>query len=300
LFSRLTFLTFADIIASESYQYFRDGGDGPHNVSESFKDDKAKHLICVKSSEPYERMAFLNNYQNLETIDANTCGISQIDYDLHLKGTSNSIFLKRLHTLDLSHNNITYVKRHCFYSLLFNLKTLNLSSNIITGFSPQAFHQLKVLKVLDLSKNNISFINESSFKDLHQLKNFSIANNNLLRLDTHLFANSTRLQTLNFRNNNIKLIDLIIALSVWNHLMILDLSDNGKNIHELFSVLNSLNISLPQCDEIKDLKEKCNQMFLIIISVCSLLSVATIVLTISNVCTYQRYMKKIVSNVSNQ
>jgi hypothetical protein len=78
-------------------------------VSESSKDDEAKHLVCVKSPETFKKMAFLDNYPNLETIDANTCGISQIDYDLHIYGENvkTSFFLVNLHTLDLSNNNIT-------------------------------------------------------------------------------------------------------------------------------------------------------------------------------------------------
>jgi Leucine-rich repeat (LRR) protein len=285
LFCRLTFLTFADIIASESYQYFKDGGYGPHNVSESSEDNGAKLLICVKSPEKFERMVFLNNYQNLETIDANTCRISQIDYDLHVKGTSNSIYLTKLHTLDLSHNNITYIKKHCFYSLQQNLKTLILSNNIITKFAPQAFSHLNNLQTLDLSNNNISFINESSFKDLHQLKNFSVANNNLLKLDVKLFK-STKLQTLNFRQNNISMINLFTS-SVWNDLMILDL--NLTVINEQIPTLKIVNFSvpLPQLDhsiKIKNLTEKYNQMLWIVLCVSSIFSIVAIILTVKLFC----------------
>jgi Leucine rich repeat len=285
LFCRLTFLTFADIIASESYQYYRDGGDGPHNVSESSEDVKAKRLICVKSPEKFERMVFLSNYQNLETIDANTCGISQIDYDLHVKKTSNSIILESLHTLDLSHNNITSIKKHCFYSLQQNLTTLILSNNIITTFSPYAFSNLTKLETLDLSDNSISHINETNFGHLYQLKNFSIANNNLMSLNFHRsFVKSIKLQILNFRNNNIRTIDLNTSL-VLRNLMVLDLSDNLKHIHQQYPKLKFLNFSIPltQVDhsvEIEVLKQQYNRLLIIYIAFSSLLSILTIFLTV--------------------
>jgi Leucine rich repeat len=286
LFYRITFLTIPDNIASESYQYFRDGSDGPHNVYESSKDDKAKRLVCVRSLEAFKDMVFLEYLPNLEKIDANTCGISEINYDLHVKSNYSepSIYLKNLATLDLSVNNITFIKQHCFYSLKENLETLNLSSNFITGFSPKAFYDLAKLEFLDLSNNSISFINETSFKDLRQLKNFSIANNKILKLDYHLFLNSTRLQTLNFRNNNIEMINFYTS-SIWGDLMILDLSDNLISINEQFSNLTQLNFSIlvPQFDhsiEMKNIIMKYNQMLLMVIFVLSILSIVAIILTV--------------------
>jgi Leucine-rich repeat (LRR) protein len=298
LFYRLIFLSIANKIACESYQYYRDGNDGPRNVNEYSKDVRAKRLICVKSSEPFKRMVFLNNYPNLETIDANTCGISQIDYNLHIQGSQNSIFLKSLHTLDLSHNNITYIIPNCFYSLLHSLKTLILSHNIITQFAPQAFHHLRVLENLDLSNNNVTFISEKCCKDLQQLKNFSIANNNLHSLHFDLFVNSTWLQTLNFRNNNITMINFNTS-PVWSNLMILDLNNNPKNESEQFPIFKHLNLNVPlsqfsrsveindkkshiELNDYKSLIEKSNNMLLIVIVISSSLTFVTTILTVLN------------------
>jgi Leucine-rich repeat (LRR) protein len=199
-------------------------------------------------------MVFLNTLPNLETIDANTCGIQEIDYDLRTSNSAVSYFLRHLHTLDVSSNNISNIKENCFFSLQM-LKTLNLSNNVISYFAPEAFHHLWILEVLDLSNNSITHINETSFRDLARLEEFSLANNRLQMLNFHLFSNSSHLRTLNFHANHIVMLNY--STTIWKYTSVLDLSnnlifkpDNIKTINEQFPHLRILNISigLQQCD----------------------------------------------------
>jgi Leucine-rich repeat (LRR) protein len=212
-----------------------------------------EHLICLRSDHPFEKLMFLTKMKNLKTIEANSCGIEEIDYDL-----KDCLFLYHLHTVDLSNNHIGTIKEHCFYTLQHGLKTLDLSNNTITHIAPEAFYHLTRLESLDLSSNNISFINQTSFKDLLRMKNFSIADNNLLILDFHQFRNSFHLQTLNFRNNNIRTLNY--SESIWQNMTVLDLSNNPIDnldfkISNQFPKLQNFTLNI-QCDSDTPIKFK--------------------------------------------
>jgi Leucine-rich repeat (LRR) protein len=218
-FGRLTILALADNITSETYWYKKNG-----IVNDNSKGVEAKHLYCKKSSEGFKKMNFLNNFPMLETIDASACEISEINYDLH-NDAELSFFPHKLHTLDLSHNKITYIRQYCFFSLQIGLKTLNLSNNVITDLATEAFYRLKVLEVLDLSNNRIAFINQSSFNDLGKLEKFNFARNRFQILDFSLFSKSPHLLTMNFSLNQINRATFSTSIR-WNYLTTLDLSNN--------------------------------------------------------------------------
>jgi Leucine-rich repeat (LRR) protein len=259
-------------------------------------------------------MLFLNYFPNLETINANTCGIREIDYNLHTTNPPASFFLNNLHTVDLSNNNIEFIKGYCFNSLQSALRTLNLSSNVITHFAPEAFFYLNQLEILDLSNNLISFIPQDSFKDLHKLKEISIANNKLRRLDFDLFINSKELLAMNFRENKFETTEY--STSVWKKLTSLDLDLSSIVIEKIKKQFPKLIISnfsspLPQynhsiemqipnnhvncsscdsCNVCKDLSEKFNQIFLSLILVLSIFSTAIIFMDVYNFIQNQRIL----------
>jgi Leucine-rich repeat (LRR) protein len=169
-------------------------------------------------------MGFLIYLPNLETIDARSCGISKINYDIQHIAGAESLYLNRLHRADFSHNKIERIEKHCFYSLQNGLKTLNLSNNIINNFANEAFYTLRYLEILDLSNNYISSISSFSFNDLDQLKEFYFANNRIQFLQFELFSKSPHVQIMNFSSNQIDRISL--GSSVWWNMTFLDLSDN--------------------------------------------------------------------------
>jgi Leucine-rich repeat (LRR) protein len=216
-------MTFIPEVSSEYYEfnYFDNGTLFNYTGKE---EKTAKNLICKNSSEPKENMNFLIKLPNLETIDARSCGIKNINYDIHIITGVKSLHLDRLHTADFSHNKIEYIGENRYYSLQYGLKTLNLSNNVITNFATEAFYFLKNLENLDLSNNNITHINPASFKDLKQLKEFNLTNNHLPILDFELFCNSIQLQIMNFGSNQID--EIFFATSIWRNMTTLDLSNN--------------------------------------------------------------------------
>jgi Leucine-rich repeat (LRR) protein len=221
---RSIFLTLLKGISSEYYEfnYFKGVARFPDTIAT--KQETAKHLFCNKSSEPKPNMDFLIHLPNLETIDARSCGISKINYDIHIIDGAESLYLNRLHRADFSHNKIESIERYCFNSLQNGLKTLNLSNNIITKFAEGAFYTLKKLEILDLSNNKISSFNFNSFNDLDQLKAFYFANNRLRVLHFELFFKSLHLQMMNFSSNRIE--KITCGSSVWRYLNTLDFSEN--------------------------------------------------------------------------
>jgi BspA type Leucine rich repeat region (6 copies) len=199
---RLSSLPFFGKITTVSYKYSKD----------------SKHLYCEESSEVVENIEdFLVSKPNLETIDARSCGISQIY--LYIE----DFHLYNLHTAIFSHNKIESIGIYCFYSLK-GLKTLNLSNNIITKFGEGAFNFLRKLEILDLSNNFITYIDSSSFKHLYQLKEFYFANNQLQHLRFELFYNSPHLKIMNYSSNKIEKVTFFEI--VWENMTILDLSNN--------------------------------------------------------------------------
>jgi Leucine-rich repeat (LRR) protein len=220
-FRRSVFLSLLKGISSENYEFsfFEKGGRFPDSIANEEK--TAKHLFCKNSSEPKHNMNFLAQLPNLETIDARSCGISKINYNIHISGAES---LNRLHRADFSHNKIESIESFCFFSLQNGLKTLNLSNNIITKFAEAAFFYLKKLEILDLSNNNISSISLNSFNDLDQLKEFYFANNRLRVLHFEMFSKSLHLQMMNFSSNQIE--KITFGSSVWRNMGTLDFSEN--------------------------------------------------------------------------
>jgi Leucine rich repeat len=217
-------------VLSERYQYtFFENG---YLFTVTGRYEKfAKHLFCKKAPKPIDNMVFLVKLPNLETIDAKSCGITNINYDIHSKAGEESLHLYRLHSADFSHNKIETIRKHCFYSLQYGLKTLNLSNNNIKNLAKDAFYDLKNLEILDLTNNNITDIKPNSFNDFNHLKNFYLANNRLRILHFQLFYNSQHLQIMNFSSNQIE--NITYPKIVWRKMKTLDLSNNM--IHQMSS-----------------------------------------------------------------
>ncbi|CAN6569540.1 unnamed protein product [Malus baccata var. baccata] len=86
--------------------------------------------------------------------------------------------LKLLRSIDISSNNLSGDIPESVTSLL-RLISLNLSSNNFTGVLPNNFGQLEMLESLDLSRNQISGCIPPSFSSLHFLGVLDLSYNNL-------------------------------------------------------------------------------------------------------------------------
>ncbi|OCT95201.1 toll-like receptor 7 [Xenopus laevis] len=113
------------------------------------------------------------------------------------------------HTLDLSQNNIFFVKPTDFTNLHF-LKCLNLSGNAISQtLNGTEFRHLNRLKYLDFSNNRIDLLYSTAFQELTELEVLDISNNEhyfLAEGITHVFnftKNLKHLRKLMMNNNKI-------------------------------------------------------------------------------------------------
>uniref|UniRef100_H0XEM3 Toll like receptor 7 n=1 Tax=Otolemur garnettii TaxID=30611 RepID=H0XEM3_OTOGA len=98
-------------------------------------------------------------------------------------------------TLDLSRNNIFFVKASDFDNLLF-LRCLNLSGNTIgQTLNGSEFKPLKDLKYLDFSNNRLDLLYSTAFEELHKLEVLDISSN------SHYFQSEGITHMLNFTKN---------------------------------------------------------------------------------------------------
>ncbi|XP_053310285.1 amphoterin-induced protein 1 [Spea bombifrons] len=96
--------------------------------------------------------------------------------------------LKRLHTLLLSHNYITFVSADAFI-LTPHLRHLDLSSNKLYKLEENAFSALKQLEVLILFKNSIADIDRSAFDEMKHLQKLYLSQNHLTHFPGELVNN---------------------------------------------------------------------------------------------------------------
>ena len=88
--------------------------------------------------------------------------------------------------LDLSHNHVHGIKRHCFVALYF-VKSIILPSNFITAVESHAFFNLNDLKILDLSNNFLTNLHSNIIMGTSFLNLFILKNASTKYLDQHLF-----------------------------------------------------------------------------------------------------------------
>nr|ALX81652.1 toll-like receptor 7 [Phascolarctos cinereus] len=98
-------------------------------------------------------------------------------------------------TLDLSRNNIFFIKSSDFQDLFF-LKCLNLSGNSISQtLNGSEFQPLAKLKYLDFSNNRLDLLNPTAFQELRELEVLDISGN------SHYFQSEGITHMLNFTKN---------------------------------------------------------------------------------------------------
>ncbi|XP_044522905.1 toll-like receptor 7 [Gracilinanus agilis] len=98
-------------------------------------------------------------------------------------------------TLDLSRNNLFFVKSSDFEDLSF-LKCLNLSGNSISQtLNGSEFQPLAKLKYLDFSNNKLDLLHSTAFQELQELEILDISGN------SHYFQSEGITHMLNFTKN---------------------------------------------------------------------------------------------------
>ena len=151
-----------------------------------------------------------------------------------------------LHTLDVSHNELTYLYPESF-SYHPYLRFVDFSHNKFSFFPTQFIRGLAQLETLDLSSNLIKSVDDGDFANLPKLRKINLSHNEVTQVSENGFQNSSQLQEVDLSFNSITELksDTFVGLVR----LLLDLSHNNltqmpKSIFERRKVarLQSLNL----------------------------------------------------------
>ncbi|XP_063160392.1 toll-like receptor 7 [Candoia aspera] len=147
--------------------------------------------ISLFSSEPNSRLYSVLNSSNDQYNDivlkdtqyfiydeyARSCKSKDIEHANSLPFVNESSCSNYGKTLDLSRNNIFFIKSSDFYQFR-DLKCLNISSNAMSqAFNGSEFFYLSSLKYLDLSNNRIDLLHMNAFQHLKELEVLNLSDN---------------------------------------------------------------------------------------------------------------------------
>ncbi|XP_046833931.1 toll-like receptor 3 [Vespa crabro] len=199
---------------------------------------KLKHLKKLDLSENLMPEIYINELTESNNLD-------ELNYSRNtLKIFDNIIFdeISTITKLNLSHNYIKILKSTTISQSVISLITLDLSHNDITFIDDVFFKSFLHLQHLDLSFNKITSISENIFLQLSDLRTLGINNNfltslnfnelpeNLIELHTeyneivNLLYEPSQIQELNIEFNNISWLET--NLSSFHSLEYLNLSGN--------------------------------------------------------------------------
>ncbi|KAF3703070.1 Toll-like receptor 5 Precursor [Channa argus] len=132
--------------------------------------------------------------------------------------------LKEVMIIDLSKNRVNQIHRNAFEGLQGNLKTLNLSHNLLGEIYSHTFASLTSLRVLDLSYNHIGVLGYASFNGLPNLRGLFLTGNSLRQLGFPSFLPS--LDCLTLKDNKLKPSSMSSVTMFASNLILLDIQDN--------------------------------------------------------------------------
>lgn len=121
-----------------------------------------------------------NGLDNLKALNVSGNSIQQL--------VANTFPLKRLQTLDLSHNDINKIKAMAFRDLN-SLHVLNLTNNAINELNEQTFVGLGKLQTLHLTMNHILNIQPNTFGHLRAILRLDLSANAIQTLSGNIFGN---------------------------------------------------------------------------------------------------------------
>ncbi|KOB77157.1 Tartan/capricious-like protein [Operophtera brumata] len=109
--------------------------------------------------------------------------------------------------LDLSDGKITSLGNETFKYMCNDLKSLNISYNLINSISNSAFNCLELLTTLDLSNNHLEQLHFET-SNLTRLTMLYVRNNKIKKINKGMFENLVSLKSLDLSNNEITEIEL--------------------------------------------------------------------------------------------
>ena len=154
--------------------------------------------------------------------------------------------VQSLFSLDITFSNVRLVEDGAF-SLLTNLRILNLANNDIQNLSANSFKGLTRLVSLDLSGNKNCGISKAVFTYIGTVEELNLGNMNIKILENGLFDNVPKLKKLRLYLNALTKIPTN-TFSLLTSLEFLDISANNlstlqSELEPLFSKLKQLNLA---------------------------------------------------------
>ena len=139
------------------------------------------------------------NLPLLLTFNLRSCSIRNLQYNA---STSVFIFLVNLKTLDLSDNLIQIIHTNTFSSLKY-LKSLDLSGNNLIGHIENGgFYGLQNVPQIDLMNTQLKEITKGLFEGLANLDNLTISSEKLQNIEEGAFSSLSTITYLDIRNNS--------------------------------------------------------------------------------------------------
>ena len=172
--------------------------------------EKLNHLMLDNNLLEEINDGVFSNFSSLSILDLSNNNLGRIPKSLR--------FLRNLKSLDLSHNLITDLEDLS----LSQLWRLDLSGNKISNISGKALQELISLQILDLSDNKIEEVERGAFDFTKLIRAVRLDTNYLTRMD-NLFHQLPNLTWLNISNNQIEMFDYAM---VPRNLLWLDLHKN--------------------------------------------------------------------------
>ncbi|KAJ8918975.1 hypothetical protein NQ315_016879 [Exocentrus adspersus] len=180
--------------------------------------DKVTELVISKNIVRELPAATFQYFQQLQRLDLSRNLISALNSDA-FSGLENSLVkldlsqnrissiigpltLMKLEILDVSDNQLEDLPKDTF-SLLPNLKNLNISKNHLNNVSSMLLYKLTDLQVIDLSYSSIKNIPVEFFSKSNALQEIYISHNSLTEITEGTFSNMPNITTIDLSFNNI-------------------------------------------------------------------------------------------------
>ena len=152
----------------------------------------------------------LNSIQYIEPVVNFKSNSLKINYSQSTIRIKRNIFsnleTSNLVRLNLEHNGIKKIDDFTFENLV-NLRSLDLTGNILKRVFKDAFAGLNNLEILTLSHNKIKIIDDNSLQNLQKLNYLSFMDNQIDTIVQQTFNGLTNLETLNLSLNKINTIE---------------------------------------------------------------------------------------------
>lgn len=147
--------------------------------------------------------------------------------------------LREAKLIDISQNRVNEIHRNAFEGLQDQLKTLNLSHNLLGEIYSYTFHSLTNLEVLDLSHNNIGVLGYKAFSGLPKLKTLLFTGNALR--DLGFPASLPSLHDLRLNDNRLTHRFMSNVAQFAANVTYLDISDNRvTDLESVYSLVSQL------------------------------------------------------------